>query len=190
MHLEPGPGVQRPFQRAARRIVAPIDARRRQDRRRLRRQLQARPALGDSASSTCSIRAPACRGRSSTPPASPTCAPARSPRSAPSTWRARTRKVLGHIGARGTAYWNVRLLDQLFDFDEIRVHSRRPESRERFRRDGCPRSRQEGHRDRGLGELRRGRRHRGRGLAAAAAAADAEDRMDQARRASSCPMAR
>src|SRR5580704_5625197 len=31
-------------------------------------------------------------------------------------------KVLGHIGARGTAYWNVRLLDHLFDFDEIRIH--------------------------------------------------------------------
>lgn len=43
-------------------------------------------------------------------------------------------KVLGHIGARGTAYWNVRLLDRLFDFDEIRVHSRRPESRESFAR--------------------------------------------------------
>jgi alanine dehydrogenase len=41
-------------------------------------------------------------------------------------------KVLGHIGARGTAYWNVRLLDRLFDFDEIRVHSRRPESRAAF----------------------------------------------------------
>jgi alanine dehydrogenase len=41
-------------------------------------------------------------------------------------------KVLGHIGARGTAYWNVRLLDSLFDFDEIRVHSRRPESRNPF----------------------------------------------------------
>jgi alanine dehydrogenase len=41
-------------------------------------------------------------------------------------------KILGHIGARGTAYWNVRLLDHLFDFDEIRVHSRRPESREQF----------------------------------------------------------
>jgi ornithine cyclodeaminase len=38
-------------------------------------------------------------------------------------------RILGHIGARGTAYWNVRLLDRLFDFDEIRVHSRRPESR-------------------------------------------------------------
>jgi ornithine cyclodeaminase len=41
-------------------------------------------------------------------------------------------KILGHIGARGTAYWNVRLLDSLFDFDEIRVHSRRPESRDSF----------------------------------------------------------
>ena len=41
-------------------------------------------------------------------------------------------KVLGHIGARGTAYWNVRLLDHLFDFEEIRVHSRRPESRDAF----------------------------------------------------------
>ena len=41
-------------------------------------------------------------------------------------------KVLAHIGARGTAYWNVRLLDKLFDFDEIRVHSARPESRNDF----------------------------------------------------------
>ena len=44
----------------------------------------------------------------------------------------RDSKVLGHIGARGSSYWNVRLLDHLFDFDEIRVHSRRPESREAF----------------------------------------------------------
>jgi alanine dehydrogenase len=44
----------------------------------------------------------------------------------------RDSKVLGHIGARGTSYWNVRLLDKLFDFDEIRVHSRRPESRNAF----------------------------------------------------------
>ncbi len=44
----------------------------------------------------------------------------------------RNAKVLGHVGARGTAYWNVRLLDRLFAFDEIRVHSRRPESRDAF----------------------------------------------------------
>lgn len=43
-------------------------------------------------------------------------------------------RVLGHIGARGTAYWNVRLLDRLFHFDEIRVHSRRPDSRDAFAR--------------------------------------------------------
>ena len=41
-------------------------------------------------------------------------------------------RVLGHIGARGTAYWNVRLLAHLFDLDEIRIHSRRPESRAAF----------------------------------------------------------
>ncbi len=41
-------------------------------------------------------------------------------------------KVLGNIGARGSSYWNVRLLDHLFDFAEIRVHSRRLESRQAF----------------------------------------------------------
>jgi alanine dehydrogenase len=40
--------------------------------------------------------------------------------------------VLGHIGARGTSYWNIRLLDHYFDFDEIRVHSKRPESQSAF----------------------------------------------------------
>jgi alanine dehydrogenase len=44
----------------------------------------------------------------------------------------RSSRVLGHIGARGTAYWNVRLLDHLFGFAEIRVHSRRAESRDAF----------------------------------------------------------
>jgi ornithine cyclodeaminase len=44
----------------------------------------------------------------------------------------RDSKILGHIGARGTSYWNVRLLDSIFDFAEIRVHSRRPESRDAF----------------------------------------------------------
>ena len=44
----------------------------------------------------------------------------------------RDSRVLGHVGARGTAYWNVRLLDRLFGFDEIRVHSRRAESRDAF----------------------------------------------------------
>jgi ornithine cyclodeaminase len=41
-------------------------------------------------------------------------------------------RILGHVGARGTAFWNVVLLDEMFDLDEIRVTSRRPESREAF----------------------------------------------------------
>jgi alanine dehydrogenase len=42
-------------------------------------------------------------------------------------------RTLGHIGARGTAYWNVRLLCRVLpDLEVIRVHSRRPESREAF----------------------------------------------------------
>ena len=41
-------------------------------------------------------------------------------------------RVLGHLGARGSAWWNVTMLDDLFGFEEIRVTSRRPESREGF----------------------------------------------------------
>ena len=41
-------------------------------------------------------------------------------------------RVLANIGARGSSWYNVAMLDLLFDFEEIRVTSRRPESRERF----------------------------------------------------------
>jgi len=41
-------------------------------------------------------------------------------------------RVLGHVGARGTAYSNATMLDHLFELDEIRVTSARPESREAF----------------------------------------------------------
>jgi len=41
-------------------------------------------------------------------------------------------RVLGHVGARGTALWNVVLLDEMFDLQEIRITSRRPQSREAF----------------------------------------------------------
>jgi alanine dehydrogenase len=45
----------------------------------------------------------------------------------------RDARVLGHVGARGTAYWNVRLLSRVLpELAEIRVHSRRRESREAF----------------------------------------------------------
>jgi alanine dehydrogenase len=43
-------------------------------------------------------------------------------------------RVLGHVGARGTAFWNVVLLDELFGLEQIQVTSRRPESREAFAR--------------------------------------------------------
>ena len=43
-------------------------------------------------------------------------------------------RVLGHVGARGTAFWNVTMLAALFDFDEIRVTSARAESRDAFAR--------------------------------------------------------
>ncbi len=39
-------------------------------------------------------------------------------------------KVLGHLGAGTSAYWNIRLLNHLFDFDEIRVHSSAARGRE------------------------------------------------------------
>ena len=127
----PDAGVQRPFQRAA----------------RLRRAARRSPASRSSATSstttstacrrnwacsTCSIRAPARRvaiidaaGITDMRTGAVTAIGAK--------YLARKdSRVLGHIGARGTAYWNVRLLDHLFDFDEIRVHSRRPESRDAF----------------------------------------------------------
>jgi ornithine cyclodeaminase len=45
-----------------------------------------------------------------------------------------TSRVLGHVGARGTAWWNVAMLDDLFDFSEIRVTSRTAASREELAR--------------------------------------------------------
>jgi ornithine cyclodeaminase len=45
----------------------------------------------------------------------------------------RDARVLGHIGARGTSYWNVRLLARVLpELEQIRVHSRRAESRDAF----------------------------------------------------------
>jgi ornithine cyclodeaminase len=41
-------------------------------------------------------------------------------------------RVLAHVGARGTAFANVTLLDRVLELEEIRVTSARPESREAF----------------------------------------------------------
>lgn len=43
--------------------------------------------------------------------------------------------VLGQLGSRGTAWYNVIYLDSLYNFKDIRVTSRRPESREKFARE-------------------------------------------------------
>ena len=91
-------------------------------------------------------------------------------------------RVLGHVGARGTAFWNVVLLDEMFDLDEIRVTSRRPESREAFARQLADVTRRPGagHHYRGRGVRRR--RHPGRGLPADRARAAAAHRRGPARR--------
>jgi alanine dehydrogenase len=44
----------------------------------------------------------------------------------------RDARVVTHLGARGTAFQNLKLLANEFDLDEIRISSRRPESRERL----------------------------------------------------------
>ncbi len=43
-------------------------------------------------------------------------------------------KIVGHVGARGTAYANLAALAELFDLDEIRVASKRAETREALAR--------------------------------------------------------
>ena len=90
-------------------------------------------------------------------------------------------RVLGHVGARGTAFWNVVLLDELFDLDEIRVTSRRPVAGgvrgAAGRGDQGPGP---GDRHRGGGLRRRG--HPGRGVTADRARAAAAHGRGQARR--------
>ena len=90
-------------------------------------------------------------------------------------------RILGHIGARGTAYWNVRLLDHLFDFDEIRVHSRRPESRDGFAARLSKDLNKPVRSVELVGSLRSRRRYRGRSVAPDKAGTAFEDRLDQAR---------
>jgi ornithine cyclodeaminase/alanine dehydrogenase-like protein (mu-crystallin family) len=44
----------------------------------------------------------------------------------------RDARVVTHLGARGTAFQNLKLLAAEFDLEEIRIASRRPETRERL----------------------------------------------------------
>lgn len=43
-------------------------------------------------------------------------------------------KIVGHIGARGTAFANIAALAGLFDLGEVRINSKRPETREALAR--------------------------------------------------------
>ena len=65
--------------------------------------------------STCSIRRPACRSPSSTRADITDMRTGAVTAIGARELARRDSKVLGHIGARGTAYWNVRLLDSIFD---------------------------------------------------------------------------
>ena len=98
VHLAARP-VERPFQRAARRDRRAGRPRRHQGGGRLRRQLQARLPVGAGRAALFDPRTGMPQAIS-TAPASPTCAPAPSPRSAPSTWRARTRRCWPYRRAR------------------------------------------------------------------------------------------
>lgn len=43
-------------------------------------------------------------------------------------------RIVGHIGARGTAFGNLAALAELYDLEEIRINSKRPETREALAR--------------------------------------------------------
>ena len=44
----------------------------------------------------------------------------------------RSSKIVGHLGARGSAFSNIESLVQVFDIEEVRITSKRPETRERL----------------------------------------------------------
>ena len=79
-------------------------------------------------------------------------------------------RVLGHIGSRGTAYWNVRLLCEVLpQLEEIRIHSRRPQSRTALAQTLAAETGQEREGGHNLGRGCAWRRRRRRGHAARAA---------------------
>ena len=44
----------------------------------------------------------------------------------------KSSKIVGHLGARGSAFSNIESLMQVFDMEEVRITSKRPETRERL----------------------------------------------------------
>ena len=178
MHLVPEKDYPGHFN-VLRGYIRPLGAGRRQGGRRLLPQLRESACRRSWRCSTCSTRRPARRWRSSTPPTSPTCAPAPSPRSAPSTWRARTRRCWA-TSARaaprtGTCACSTRSSTSTRSACTRAGRRAATPSRARLERDLGKQIT----RHRGLGVLRARRRHRRRGLAAGEARADAQDRVDQ-----------
>jgi len=41
-------------------------------------------------------------------------------------------RIIAHIGARGTAFSNIAALNELFDIEEVRINSKRPETRQKL----------------------------------------------------------
>ena len=188
VHLEPDPAFRRPFQRAARLRRAARHGRR-QDRRRLCRQLPARPALG--------IRHP------------------QPVRSAHRHAAGHPRRHRHHRHAHRRGDRDRRQAPGAEELESARPYRRarhrllerapaRPSLRfrrdprafapagkpRRLRRKAVGRSRQAGHGGRRLARLRRGRRHRRRGVAAAASRSRCSRPNGSSRARWSCPMAR
>ena len=44
----------------------------------------------------------------------------------------KSSKIVGHLGARGTAFSNIESLMQTFEIEEVRINSKRPETREKL----------------------------------------------------------
>ena len=44
----------------------------------------------------------------------------------------RSSRIVGHLGARGTAFSNIESLMQIFDIEEVRINSKRPDTREKL----------------------------------------------------------
>ena len=49
-------------------------------------------------------------------------------------------RILGHVGSRGASYWNIRLLDRLFDFAENTCSFKTARKPPRPRRNDCRRT--------------------------------------------------
>ncbi len=189
VHLDPGVVREGALQRAAR-LRQAARRRGRQGRRRLRRQLQARPAVRDGAAQPVRSRdRHAARGdRRDRDHRHAHRRDDRARRQAPRAQGQRRCSATSARAAPRTGTCGCSTACSTSTRSACTRAGRRAATRSAQRLSQRPR--QAGARDRRLGVVRARRRHRGRGLAAAGADAAAEDRVDQAGRASSCRTAR